>query len=372
MKAKKQRVKTKTNDSLDVLSKNAFNCLNNKSWTLCLGAGICNGILPNWMTLTYNIVNEVFDYKWTIDEFKNNIEKVGFSLDGWLQSALNRTIQNGHDVSEFNRIIEKHLYGDFIEKAEKKGIADAVKVMIHEPHQLKQNELLAVVDFFDSEYSDSTLIQLKNVLLDKSPNLVRPESIITFNADPILHSLLIIYGVKQRLDEIGDYNFPVEDYVRVTRPFEIGNKKIPILHLHGAIYPELPESREGKIDSRDNLIFSEISYTKTAGIMNSWAQNVFSYKSTNNKMIFIGLSMSDPNIRRWLSWSAENINSQLETVTGERKSVMSHLWIKPKSGEPELNDFFTSALTHLSTKPGWINDWSDLQAGLLNMMGKKQ
>tara|TARA_R110001592_G_scaffold93054_1_gene270492 strand:+ start:1728 stop:2810 length:1083 start_codon:yes stop_codon:yes gene_type:complete len=359
------------NDSIEIKSNKAFNYLNNNPWTLVLGAGICKNILPDWMDLTLGVVNETFNFSWDWKEFKAKSDDVGFSLDSWLQAALNKYIQDGKSVDDFNLLLEKHLYGDFLKKAQTFGVEEAIKVMIHNPHWLKQDELLKVIDFFETHFPNCTLLQLVNALLDSDPKIYRPESIITFNADPLLHSLLIVYGIKLHYEKTGEYNFPIEDYVRVTRPFESGDKKIPILHLHGAIYPQFPSKRKLKTDSRDNLIFSETSYTRTAGIMNSWAQNVFSYKSTHNRMVFMGLSMSDPNIRRWLSWSAENINTQLEVFTGASNSVVKHLWIKPKSTDKKLNDFFSYSLIHLSTKPGWIDNWGDVNKGLLNLMGKK-
>lgn len=358
------------NDNIEIKSWKAFNYLNNNNWTLCLGAGICAGILPNWMELTRNVTNEVFGYTWDWKEFKVKTDEVGFSLDSWLQSALNRTIQNGKTIDDFNLILEKHLYEKLIQKAESYGLGEAISVMIHNPHWIKKNELLGIVEFFEKEFPNSTLLQLKNVLLDKDEKLSRPESIITFNADPILHSLMVIFAVYDNYQSTGDYKYPIEDYVRVTRPFETGKDKIPILHLHGAIYPSIPQNRKLKNDARDNLIFSESSYTKAAGIMSGWAQNVFSYKSTNNRMVFLGLSMSDPNIRKWLNWSADNTNSQLEIFTGYTNNVIKHLWIKPKPKDIELEDFFNSSLIHLSTKPAYMDSWDDVEIGLLNLMGK--
>ncbi len=359
------------NNNIEIVSEKAFNYLNNTPWTLVLGAGICKGIMPDWQGLTLNVVNDVFGFSWDWGKFKEKSDEAGFSLDSWLQAALNKYIQDGKSIDCFNNLLENHLYKPLTSKAKPYGIEEAIKVMLHNPHWLKKNELLKIVEFFEAEYTGCTLLQLVNVLLDPSKSISRPESIITFNADPLLHSLIIIYGVKSNYEKTGEYTFPVEDYVRVTRPFESDDKKIPILHLHGAIFPRLPPNKKLKTDSRDNLIFSEASYTKTAGIMNSWAQNVFSYKSTHNRMVFLGLSMSDPNIRRWLSWSAENINSQLEVFTGQQNFSIKHLWIKPKPKEQEMAEFFSTALVHLSTKPGWVDNWQYVEQGLLNLMGKK-
>ena len=184
---------------------------------------------------------------------------------------------------------------------------------------------------------------------------------------------MVIFGVYNHYKKTGEYNYPQEDYVRVTRPFETGReKKIPILHLHGAIYPQIPVDRKIKNDSRDNLIFAESSYSKAAATMSGWAQNVFSYTATNSKMIFLGLSMSDPNIRKWLNWSTENINNQLDSFKGDdNNKIIKHIWIQPKPINESTQKFLENSLIHLGTKPGWINSWQDVEKGILNLMGKK-
>jgi ferredoxin len=52
-----------------------------QDWVLCLGAGICKGILPDWFELTLRLVNSTFKTKWTDKEFKEITNTVGFSLD---------------------------------------------------------------------------------------------------------------------------------------------------------------------------------------------------------------------------------------------------------------------------------------------------
>ncbi|VVV00452.1 MULTISPECIES: SIR2 family protein [Mesonia] len=361
------------NSSILTTSEKAYSYLDNTNWTLCLGAGICKGILPDWFDLTRNVVNEIFNFNWSENDFKENIDKIGFSLDSWLQAALNKNLKDGNTIDDFNFILEKNLYQNIIRKAEDYRLGEALAVMIHNPHWIKKKESIGIVEFFEKEYSNSTLIQLKNILLDSDDKLTRPESIITFNADPLLHSLVVIFGVYNHYKKTGEYNYPQEDYVRVTRPFETGReKKIPILHLHGAIYPQIPVDRKIKNDSRDNLIFAESSYSKAAATMSGWAQNVFSYTATNSKMIFLGLSMSDPNIRKWLNWSTENINNQLDSFKGDdNNKIIKHIWIQPKPINESTQKFLENSLIHLGTKPGWINSWQDVEKGILNLMGKK-
>ncbi|KIA94742.1 hypothetical protein OC25_08750 [Pedobacter kyungheensis] len=360
----------KINASININDKKYSSYLKNNAWTLCLGAGICQGILPNWFELTRRVINSTFKYNWDAFTFKTITESIPFSLDGWLQACQNHLVSNGSTIEDFYSILEQSLYYELVEKAKVKKLEKELKIFLNNPKRLTKSQLLPLCDFFDSEYQRTTILQLKDILLNKDRRITRPAEIITFNADPLLSSLLIIYAVKLGYEETGIYNFQYEEYIKVTRPFETGVKKIPIYHLHGSIAPPQLDSFLSKKEARDNLVFAEGAYTKIAGTMLSWAQNMFLHFAINRKMVFLGLSMSDPNIRRWLSWTTENMKAQLEIYTKSNPDFTKHLWITRINKNSELNVVLEASLKHMSVKPGWINNWNELELGLLNLMGK--
>ncbi len=122
------------------------------------------------------------------------------------------------------------------------------------------------------------------------------------------------------------------------------------------------------MDGRENLIFLESSYTKVAGSMFTWAQTNFLYHALNTKMIFLGLSMSDPNIRKWLNWTAENVNADLTLYQSIDISSNKHIWLKPKPADKETQEFLENSLRHLGVKMGWIDNYSQIKEALLNVM----
>jgi hypothetical protein len=71
---------------------NYLKSFTNQNWVLCLGAGVCRGILPDWYNLTLKLVNVVFKKSWTNVEFKEVSNEVGFSLDSWIQGCFNKLI----------------------------------------------------------------------------------------------------------------------------------------------------------------------------------------------------------------------------------------------------------------------------------------
>ncbi len=62
-------------ESINLLSKDSAKYLKNKqqNWTLVVGASICNGIMPDWSTLTLNVINKCFGTTWDETEFNTNL-----------------------------------------------------------------------------------------------------------------------------------------------------------------------------------------------------------------------------------------------------------------------------------------------------------
>jgi len=339
-------------------------------WTLCLGAGICKGILPDWFDLTNKLVNRCLGFSWNAKTFKEQTELVGFSLDSWIQGCLNHhIISSKGNLASFNEILEEELYRDLLDNADKYKIKDAVIKLFEEPKKLSTKDLFAVCDFFEKEYGGTTLLQLIKVLLQPSDKVNLPKSIVTFNADSLLYSLLVLFNIRN--NNIGQtvISNPKEPYRKITKPYQTWGNNIPIFHLHGSISPKIKSTKTPN-DSRDNLIFLESSYTKVAGSMFSWAQTNFLYFAQNDKLIFLGLSMSDPNIRRWLSWTAENYSKELQQKIASDILSLRHLWIKTKMKSSETQSFIDVSLHHLGVKVALIDSWGHLEKGLMNIMEK--
>lgn len=346
--------------------------LHSNPWTLVVGAGICQGILPNWFDLTRKIFNKCFRENLDEKQFKVFIDKSSFSLDSVIQSSLNQHLKIKGTINSFSEILQEELYFDLLENARKNNVEEPIIKMFYSTKSFTEEEVFKVCDFFDNNYGNSTVVKLVKVLIEKHSTTRLPQSIITFNADSLLYALLTIYNIKDNYDKTGVYKRVEKEYSQVVRPFEIWGDKIPIFHLHGAISPTNPDKytkRDVKLrDGRNNLVFWESTYTKIAGSMFSWAQTNFLYNSLSTSFVFLGMSMSDPNIRKWLSWSTENLNLQIEEFTGNKVTLLKHLWIRPLPTEKFEKDFYESSLSHLSVKIGWIPSWGELENGLKNIL----
>lgn len=328
-----------------------------EKWTLCVGAGICLGILPSWVELTLRIVNKTFNYNWNHEDFKKYCISTGFSLDSWIQGSQNYHINvNGGTKESFNKILEEELYKELLNEAKNEKILNSMKKLFEKPANLSKNEISKICDFFDRKYSNTTLIKLVKVLNQENTLIKLPESIITLNADSLLPSLLRIYQIRDYNLSRKEFTRPEEKYAKITNSYNTWGDKIPIFQLHGTISP-LEDSNTK--DNRDNLIFLEDSYNEISANMYSWAQSTFLYNAQNNKMIFVGLSMTDPNIRKWLNWTNINNLYEIKKLSPECKLTLQHLWITTKKGS-DLQRFLDVSLHHLGIKLAFINNWNDI------------
>ncbi|MEW8599149.1 MAG: TIR domain-containing protein [Candidatus Thiodiazotropha sp.] len=165
---------------------------------------------------------------------------------------------------------------------------------------------------FQSRYSPSSLIMgkyLKNNLgkdflkevrdalysgnptscdiIDAIVDLSRPQrdgkpldSIVTFNFDALLEENLKTNNISHRaIHGEGIRNSPNE---------------LPIYHVHGYL------PRSGRIPGNMEVVFSEDAYHSQFIEPFSWSNLIQLNKLSQNTCLFIGLSLSDPNLRRLL------------------------------------------------------------------------
>jgi hypothetical protein len=204
---------------------------------------------------------------------------MGFGLPNWdtlLQKLMMTTIETEQNVATILSEVFSNIFtpnslisGRYLQKYyEDKSISfeEAVRKVLYENLEInKPSELMdEIVNYC--------------VAPGKSPNI---DSIISYNFDDIL---------EQRLSKVG---VPVP-YKPIYGIGMNPNGHLPIYHVHGYL------PHEGNISDNNQITFGESIYHKQYIDIYSWNNIVQINKFRDSNCIFIGSSLTDPNIRRLL------------------------------------------------------------------------
>lgn len=218
---------------------------------LFLGAGVSmSAKMPSWNDLLKGLMSEVKQLKGdTLEAFKElNTHVFDECGDSYLVMA--RYLQTAirlHDKNMvFSDLIRNHLYSK-----------------VHTSSLLKDL---------------ASIVQLR-----------KTDEVITYNFDDILEQELSNIGLQEG-----------NDFLAISKDAEISDHdKMPIYHVHGII----PENGPA-----DVVVFSEEEYHKRYSNSFHWSNIEQLHALSRKHCFFIGLSMTDPNLRRLLD-AARNINN---------------------------------------------------------------
>lgn len=128
-------------------------------------------------------------------------------------------------------------------------------------------------------------------LLDAIVDLARPrregkalDSIVTFNFDALIEENLS----TAKVPNISIY----------TESIKHQPQQLPVYHVHGFL------PRKGKIPDTTEIVFSEDAYHGQFLDPFSWSNLIQLTKYTQNTCLFVGVSLTDPNLRRLLDVSS--------------------------------------------------------------------
>lgn len=238
----------KYRDNLIIEAKNVVekgNC------TLFLGAGVSmSAKMPSWNDLLKGLMSEVKQLKGdTLEAFKEMSTHV-FDECGDSYLVMARYLQSAIRLHDKNMV-----FSDFI-----------------------RNHLYSKV------HTSSLLKDLASIV-----QLRKTDEIITYNFDNILEQELSNRGLQEG-----------NDFLAISKDAEISDhSKIPIYHVHGIIPEKGPA---------DVVVFSEEEYHKRYSNPFHWSNIEQLHALSRKHCFFIGLSMTDPNLRRLLD-AARNINN---------------------------------------------------------------
>lgn len=356
-------------EKINPLSPKYRGFLGRSRWSLCIGAGISAGIIPTWLELTRRIYNRTFDAAFDENKFKQMVSESSWSLDSWLQSCLNKYLQEDKTHDDFAVLIREVMYEDLLNKADKYNLKQELILSFNDPFRLHHEKINSLIAFFDKEYPNNSTVQLVRFLLSTKYSDKLPTAIISTNADSVFDMLLYIHHMKYEMDQKGINCNTKKQFARITKTVEYNqNRLVPIFHIHGCLFPnDGVKDFQKRKNSISKLVFDESSYLKIADSTYNWAQTTFMYHAQFDQLIFVGMSMSDPNIRKWMVWTSENHNAELREARSKDVTNLNHVWITLQNEEIAIE----AALMHLGIRVACIEDWTKLEEALNNLLATK-
>lgn len=160
-----------------------------------------------------------------------------------------------------------HNYFDDKKSSSKLAFENAIRDVLYEE--------------IDNENESDLLKEIRQfcIAAGRNPNL---DSIITYNYDDLL---------ERCLKNI-DVDIPFSPIYSTGMKHEI--HKLPIYHVHGYL------PHKGKLTLKNKVILSEDDYHRQYSDIYGWSNLIQINKFKDLNCLFIGLSFSDPNLRRLL------------------------------------------------------------------------
>jgi len=185
------------------------------------------------------------------------------------------------------------------------------------------------IDFFIDK---KTTLYLISDFINKKDKL----NVITYNYDTNLEYILKKRGIL--------YNSTYDDYSFLNK-----EAKVNIFHVHGL----LPYDKYNEDRFKDSIIFNESEYYYLYNNPYSWNISKQLHDFMFNTSLFIGLSLTDPNIKRLLELAHNHLKFNFIFV--KKMSSFSELTFREVT-----NYFFQYDLITI-----WINDYKEIEKWLM-------
>ena len=193
---------------------------------------------------------------------------------------------------------------------------------------------------------------------------VSPKSILTFNGEAILLALLKYYYHKDSCNCTEKQKFDrIVNGIHGTH-----SSRIPYVHCHGMLPINGTNAKKGyKADTK--LVFTEGRYLKIANSSISWQALQFIENCMNSKMVFVGVSLTDTNMRRWLGWIHSNKMEEFAENGINCNDSTEHFWIKKRPGTDLEKKWIEESVAHLGVRLIWLDDYNQIGEVLKKMLG---
>jgi hypothetical protein len=193
-----------------------------------------------------------------------------------------------------------------------------------------------------------------------------PDAILSFNAEPLLYSLINSFQREPYIGKVKKAKDVKEVLDIVTSSISSKAKgRIPYFFCHGALLNTLNHAGDHRFNTSSKLVFSEGSYLQIANNSFSWQSINFLNVCSNSTVIFIGVSLTDPNMRKWLTWIQNERNKDIGVIVESTR----HFWICKKPLYADTMRWIEASVFHLGIRVIWLDDWAETDDILRNLLG---
>lgn len=332
----------------------------NLGWSLCIGAGTSIPILPDWFSLVDELIKENCPPEdiINIEEYK----KMGFSADAMIQAVKNKLDLSDDD---FIKKLSEIVYAPIKENISKEEWKAFVEV--HEAVSLAgiaDSQWKSFGNIKDSLLKNTSANLLAEVITDAMKQDLKPKAILTFNGEAVFLALLNYYCWMGRTENSNKFD-------RIINGISYKNiNRIPYIHCHGVLPIDGAKKRRGR-NASEKLVFSEDSYLQLANSPMSWQGINFIENCMQSKMVFVGVSLSDSNMRRWLSWIHNNKIEEFRNNGIDYGESTEHFWINKKPKTEVERIWMEESVAHLGVRLVWIDEWNQVGEALRKMLNIK-
>ena len=315
--------------------------------TLVLGAGVSMGHgLPSWGALVAGLWRELHGE--TVPPWLEGGEPephplaYQMALEG-IEQALRRSAKRDPLTTAQNELAER--------------LQRALYDSLSKPSSVEGDTLLTIVAALRAAQKQAT------------PAIRR---VITFNIDD-----LVEWWANRGTKPHQPIAWPVPRtsfHPRLSRAAN-DRRPIPVYHLHGYL-PRDHQGRAGWRAAPDTLVFTDAQYWESVSNPSSFANRVFLNALQDSRCVFIGLSMRDVNLMRWLGqrYCEVEADKLARVVSGTlssgdvhdslRRTLDRHFWIRTAGDDP--SGFISIHLERRGISSveisGWGRPFNDLMA----------
>ena len=223
-------------------------------------------------------------------------------------------------------------------------------------------------DLVGMRTSNETLAVIARLIVQeyKRGSRRRIDAVITFNVDDLIEQAVhAVAGFGSKTPS------PEEEVVRVVARAthsHLGGptrRAIPVFHIHGFVPSNHRRHYLSHFDHM--LVFTDTQYWSTSAGAATFANRVIASALGEGRCVFVGLSMTDINLLRWLALRTIEKDRDLSEVARAAYSPMQkdiidrvfgrHFWIRTKKNDP--TGFISEFLSLRGVESVEIKGWQD-------------